>query len=66
MIRFLRTTFYVGLIAGGLAALGLVGLLFVVVQDLPRVPDPLGRIIETPPTEIFAVTGRTPHGDRRP
>jgi membrane carboxypeptidase/penicillin-binding protein len=57
MIRFLRTTFYVGLIAGGLAVLGLVGLLFVVVQDLPRVPDPLGRIIETPPTEIFAVTG---------
>ena len=45
------------LIAGGLAVLGLVGLLFVVVQDLPRVPDPLGRIIETPPTEIFAVTG---------
>jgi penicillin-binding protein 1A len=57
MIRFLRTTFYVGLIAGGLTLLGLVGLLFVVVQDLPRVPDPLGRIIETPPTEIFAVTG---------
>jgi penicillin-binding protein 1A len=57
MIRFLRTTFYVGLIAGGLSVLGLVGLLFVVVQDLPRVPDPLGRIIETPPTEIFAVTG---------
>ena len=57
MIRFLRTTFYTGLIAGGLSVLGLVGLLFVVVQDLPRVPDPLGRIIETPPTEIFAVTG---------
>jgi penicillin-binding protein 1A len=57
MIRFLRTTFYAGLIAGGLAVLGLVSLLFVVVQDLPRVPDPLGRIIETPPTEIFAVTG---------
>jgi penicillin-binding protein 1A len=31
--------------------------LFVVVQDLPRVPDPLSRIIETPPTEIFASTG---------
>jgi len=57
MIRFLRTTFYVGLIASGLTLLGLVGLVFVVVQDLPRVPDPLGRIIETPPTEIFAVTG---------
>jgi 1A family penicillin-binding protein len=57
MIRFLRTTFYLGLTAGGLAVLGLVVLLFVVVQDLPRVPDPLSRIIETPPTEIFAATG---------
>ena len=57
MIRFLRTTFYVGLIAGGLAFLAMVCLLFVVVQDLPRVPDPLSRIIETPPTEIFATTG---------
>lgn len=57
MIRFLRTTFYIGLIASGLAVLGLVGLLFIVAQDLPRVPDPLSRIIETPPTEIFATTG---------
>ena len=57
MIRFLRTTFYIGLIASGLAVLGLVGLLFIVAQDLPRVPDPLSRIIETPPTEIFAATG---------
>jgi penicillin-binding protein 1A len=57
MIRFLGTIFYTGLIIGALAVLGLVGLLFVVVQDLPRVPDPLSRIIETPPTEIFASTG---------
>ena len=57
MIRFLRTTFYMGLIAAGLICLGMVGLLFVVTQDLPRVPDPLSRIIETPPTEIFATTG---------
>jgi 1A family penicillin-binding protein len=57
MIRFLRTTFYIGLISGGLTFLSMVGLLFVVVQDLPQVPDPLSRIIETPPTEIFAATG---------
>ncbi len=57
MIRFLRTTFYIGLISGGLTLLAMVGLLFVVVQDLPQVPDPLSRIIETPPTEIFAATG---------
>jgi penicillin-binding protein 1A len=57
MIRFLRTAFYAGLSAAGVAAIGLVILLFVVVQDLPRVPEPLSRIIETPPTEIFAATG---------
>jgi len=57
MIRFLRTTFYGGLIAAALTALGLVVLLLVVAQDLPRVPEPLSRIIETPPTEIYAATG---------
>ena len=57
MIRFLRTTFYTALIAGGLAVIGLAAFLFVVAQDLPRVPEPLSRIIETPPTEIFAATG---------
>jgi len=57
MIRFLRTVFYSGLIAGGMAVLGITVFLFMVVQDLPRVPDPLSRIIETPPTEIFASTG---------
>ena len=57
MIRFLRTSFYLGLVISGLAALALIGFLFMVVQDLPRVPDPLGRIIETPPTEIFASSG---------
>jgi penicillin-binding protein 1A len=57
MIRFFRTAFYASLIAGGLAVIGLLCLLFIVVQDLPRVPEPLSRIIETPPTEIFAATG---------
>lgn len=57
MIRFLKTVFYAGLAAGGLAVMGLIVLVFVVVQDLPRVPEPLSRIIETPPTEIFAATG---------
>ncbi len=57
MIRFLRTAFYGGLTIAGVALLGLAVLLLVVAQDLPRVPDPLSRIIETPPTEIFAATG---------
>jgi len=34
-----------------------IGMFFVAVKDLPRVPEPLSRIIETPPTEIYAATG---------
>jgi penicillin-binding protein 1A len=41
----------------GLAALGGVVLMFWVVQDLPSIPEPLRRIIETPPTEIYAANG---------
>jgi penicillin-binding protein 1A len=52
-----RAVFYAGLLVSGLAAAGLLIFFFVTVQDLPRVPDPLSRIIETPPTEIYAATG---------
>jgi len=56
LIKYLSTLFYLAL---GLAALGaclVAGLFFFALQDLPRVPEPLSRIIETPPTEIFAAT----------
>ena len=51
-----------GVVALALALSGLLALcgsllLFVTVPDLPRVPEPLRRIIETPPTEIFAANG---------
>ncbi len=51
-----------GLAAAGLAVSGVLSvagvlLLFATVSDLPRVPEPLRRIIETPPTEIFAANG---------
>ena len=49
--------FYAGMTLAGLGALLAVGLIFIAVRDLPQVPEPLGRIIETPPTEIFAATG---------
>ncbi|MEJ2157971.1 MAG: transglycosylase domain-containing protein [Desulfobacteraceae bacterium] len=42
--------------AGFAAVLGTL-LVFSMVKDLPQVPDPLRRIIETPPTEIFAANG---------
>jgi 1A family penicillin-binding protein len=56
-VRRLRIIFYLGLSLTGLAALSVVGLFFIAVRNLPRVPEPLSRIIETPPTEIFAATG---------
>lgn len=56
-MRRLRIFFYLALALAGLAALLSAGLFFFALRDLPRVPDPLGRIIETPPTEIFASSG---------
>lgn len=41
----------------GLAAVAGAVYLFAIVQELPRVPEPLRRIIETPPTELFAANG---------
>ncbi len=41
----------------GAAAVAGVLFFFVVIRDLPSIPEPLKRIIETPPTEIFAANG---------
>jgi len=57
IIRMLRIVFYVALALSSFAALAGLGMFFVAVKDLPRVPEPLIRIIETPPTEIYAGTG---------
>lgn len=56
-IRRVRFLFYLVLTLCGVAALVGIGLFFSVLIDLPRVPHPLSRIIETPPTEIYAATG---------
>ena len=56
-IRRLTGFFYLVILLAGLAAVVVVGLFFTVVGNLPRVPTPLSRIIETPPTEIFSSTG---------
>jgi len=56
-MRRLSSLIYLGLLVAGLAAVSAMGIFFMVVSDLPRVPEPLNRIIETPPTEIFAATG---------
>jgi penicillin-binding protein 1A len=56
-IRQFSTVFYLALALAGIGVMLVVGLFFIAVRDLPRVPEPLSRIIETPPTEIFAATG---------
>lgn len=57
LLRHLASFFYLGLALAGCAALVTMGLFFVALKDLPRVPDPLSRIIETPPTEVYAASG---------
>lgn len=57
VIRLLHTVFYMMLAVVSVGVLMCVGMFFVAVKDLPRVPEPLSRIIETPPTEIYAATG---------
>ena len=57
MIRLFRTVFYAGLALSGVATLAAMVFFFVAVKDLPRVPEPLSRIIDTSPTEIFAASG---------
>ncbi|HUT72668.1 MAG TPA: PBP1A family penicillin-binding protein [Desulfatiglandales bacterium] len=56
-IRRLSSIFYLALVLAGGGALAVLALFFIAVRELPRVPEPLSRIIETPPTEIFAATG---------
>ncbi len=60
-VRWMRV--FSGLMAflaafAGIMALGAIILFFVTITDLPSVPEPLRRIIETPPTEIYAANGQ--------
>ena len=41
-----------------LAVMGVFCLFLVAITDLPRVPEPIGRINDTPGTEIFSADGR--------
>lgn len=57
IFRRLSTLTYFALLLAALGMLAIAGLFFYTVRQLPQVPEPLSRIIETPPTEIFAATG---------
>ncbi len=57
LIRFIRWIFYFILALSGICTFLIIVFFFTALQKLPCVPEPLSRIIETPPTEIFAATG---------
>ena len=58
LFRAATALIYLMATIGALAAMGLFCLFLVAVKDLPRVPEPIGRINDTPATEIFSADGR--------
>ncbi len=59
IVRTTRFIFYSLLIFAALAGIVLTILIFITAEDLPKLPEPLSRIIETPKTVIYASTGET-------
>ena len=57
ILRGVRFIFYSTLFISALAGLGLCLLIFITAEDLPKLPEPLSRIMDIPQTEIYAVTG---------
>ncbi len=57
LLRWTTALWAAALAISGLLAVLATLLFFASVGSLPRVPEPLRRIIETPPTEIFAANG---------
>lgn len=57
-IKVVRLCLFSGLILVSLASLSGMFLVFYVAKDLPKLPSPLSRIIETPQTQIFAANGQ--------
>ncbi len=61
MLRILRIAaflFYLVVTMAALTGTGLFCLFLLVVKDLPQVPEPIGRINDTPATEIYSEDGR--------
>lgn len=58
LIFFPRMIFFLCLVAGSLGILGSLFLVFHVARDLPKLPSPLSRIIETPQSLIYASNGQ--------
>jgi 1A family penicillin-binding protein len=58
LFRAAAALIYLIATVGALVGMGLFGLFLVAVKDLPRVPEPIGRINDTPATEIFSADGQ--------
>ncbi len=52
-VKIIRFLFYSGLLVVACTTIALTLLIFICAKDLPKLPQPLSRIIETPRTEIF-------------
>lgn len=62
LVRFclatLRAAFFTGLLLAGIGLAGGSLLVFYISKDLPKLPSPLSRIIETPQSLIYAADGQ--------
>ena len=58
LLRKMVALFYLFIAFSGIVTVFLAILFFYSIKDLPRLPEPLSRIIETPPTEIFSADGQ--------
>ncbi len=57
-IKLIRFCLFSGLIIVSLSCLSGMFLVFHITKELPKLPSPLSRIIETPQTQIFASNGQ--------
>lgn len=58
LVSLFRLLFYTGLLAMGIMAATGCLMIFHIAQDLPKLPSPLSRIIETPQSLIYAADGQ--------
>lgn len=58
ILRRFAAALQVLLALSGFLAVAVILIFFIAIRDLPRIPEPISRIIETPPTEFFAADGK--------
>lgn len=58
ILQLARLLFYTAILFAGISIISIMCLIFYVSKDLPKLPQPLSRIIETPQTQIYAASGQ--------